>query len=170
MKFCWRITKYTPKYRNSSGVFLNNEWTSYSDIGKTFNSIPLTYEEYERIETLYIKAIEYFMNCHAIKSFQIIALEKPKKINSDIHNTSAMTDLFNNIKDNDSLPKSNLENFCKLILRDKLWCKLIYDEKMFVHFGYDYYMYIGSSLPCKNVISAIQKDGLFVEPFESPYE
>jgi hypothetical protein len=170
MNSCWRITKYNPQYRDSHGAFLKNEWTEYSDIGTIFNHIKFTYEEYAQIENLYVKAIQCFMNCHNIRSLQITTLEKSKKIDTDIHNTDTMIDLFNTIKEKDWLSQNNIEDFCKLILRNKLWCKLIYNEKMFVHFGWDFYMYIGSSLPCTNAISAIQKNGLFVEPFKSPYQ
>lgn len=170
MNFCWRITKYNPHYRNSSGAFLHNEWTAYSDIGTTFNTIQFTYEKYVQAENLYIKAIQCFMNCHNITSLQIIELEKPKKIDFDHHDTQLMINLFNTMKEQDWLTETDIENFCKLILRDKLWCKLIYNEKIFVHFGWDFYMYIGSSLPCTNTLSTIQKSGLFAEPFESPYQ
>jgi|SRR5579872_4486671 hypothetical protein len=169
MNFCWRITKYNPQYRDSNDIFLQNEWTSYSDIGQIFNSATFTYEEYIHIEKLYIKAIQDFMNCHNITTLQVNELEKPKTISSDIHNTDAMINLFSSIKNNDWVAQNNIENICKLILRDKLWCKLIYNEQIFVHFGWDFYMYIGSTSPCPDAIDAIKKSGLFVEPFISPY-
>ena len=170
MNFCWRITKYNPQYRDSNGIFLQNEWTSYSDIGETFNSTKLTYKEYTQVENLYINAIQSFMNCHNVTTLQVIELEKPKTIDPDIHDTNTMIDLFNSLKNNSWITQDNIENICKLVLRDKLWCKFINNEKMFVHFGWDFYMYIGSSSPCPNTISTIEKSDLFVEPFESPYQ
>lgn len=170
MNFCWRITKYDPQYRDTQGTFLKDEWTAYSDIGKTFNSIKFTYEEYAKIENLYIRAILCFMDCNNITSLQVTALEKPKKITPDIHDTDTMIDLFNSAKERKYLAKSDIENFCKLILRNKLWCKLMYNENIFVHFGWDFYMYIGSALSCNNTIVTIQNNGLFAEPFESPYQ
>lgn len=40
---------------------------------------------------------------------------------------------------------------------------------MYVHFGHDYYMFIGSSTSCPLALKNIEKMGLFVEDFESPY-
>lgn len=170
MKFCWRITKYDPQHRNSQGVFLQDEWTSYSDIGKTFGNIKFNYTEYLRIENVYISAIQSLMKCHDVPSLQITSLEKSKTLKKDLHNTDNMITLFNNVKENDWVQQNDIEDFCKLILREKLWCKLRFNQKMFVHFGWDFYMYIGSSLPCNNAIIAVQKSGLFVENFASPYQ
>ena len=40
---------------------------------------------------------------------------------------------------------------------------------MFVHFGWDYYMYIGSAKQCTGTIVQIQKSGLYIEQYKSPY-
>ena len=170
MKFCWRITKYDPKYRCPSGAYLNDEWCIYGEIGKAFNNVRFDFKEYARIEKLYIDAIELFMECHNISLLQIDTLEKNKKLKKDIHNIADMVELFHNIKDGDWIQQAHIQDLCKLILRDKLWCKLRYSRKMFVHFGWDFYMYIGSSLVCDEAILSIEKSGLFVEPFESPYQ
>ncbi|HJZ24328.1 MAG TPA: hypothetical protein VJ201_07780 [Candidatus Babeliales bacterium] len=170
MKFCWRITKYNPKYRNENGVFLNDEWCIYSEIGKTFNSNRFDFKEYARIEKLYIDAIELFMECHNIASLQIDTLEKKRKLKKDIHNTDDMVQVFQNVEDGDWVEQAHIKDLCKLILRDKLWYKLKYSRKMFVHFGWDFYMYIGSSLACDKAITVIKESGLFVELFKSPYE
>lgn len=170
MKFSWRITKYNPQHRDHKGIFLNDEWTSYSDIGYIFDDTKFTYEKYEEIENFYIKAITSLMECNKISSLQVSSLEKSKRLKIDDQNTEHMSLLFNIIKENDWIEHDNIESFCKLILRDKLWCKLVHDKKMFVHFGWDFYMYIGSALACENTIKKIESSGLFVEPFRSPYE
>lgn len=169
MKFCWRITKYDPRYRNHEGMFLNNEWTSYSDIGYTFDDARFTYEMYEKTENLYIKAIIFLMECNKVSSLQVNSLEKSKRLKKDDHNTKHMSLLFNTVKENDWIEQENIEDFCKLILREKLWCKLVNNEKMFVHFGWDFYMYIASAFACEKTIKNIENSGLFVEPFRSPY-
>jgi len=38
----YRITKYNPMNRDANGAYLLNEWTSFSDIGKTFDGKTLT--------------------------------------------------------------------------------------------------------------------------------
>lgn len=170
MKFCWRITKYDPRYRCSDGAYLNNEWSMYAEIGEMFDNILFHFKEYERIEDLYIKAIDLFMTCHKISALQVSTLEKNRKLTKDIHNNANMIRLFHSVKVDDWIQQTDIQDFCKLILRDKLWCKLKYNRKMFVHFGWDFYMYIGSSLLCDKTIAMIGKSGLFVEEFKSPYE
>lgn len=61
MKFCWRITKYDPTKRNSQGWFLEETWTSFSDIGKLYEGKKVTYDEYVYVENLYISAILEFI-------------------------------------------------------------------------------------------------------------
>jgi len=169
MKFCWRITKYNPKYRSADGAYLNDEWSMYVEIGKEFNNVLFDFNAYQRVEDLYIKAIELFMACHNVSRLQINTLEKNKKLAKDIHNNTNMINFFHKAQEDDWIEQADIGDFCRLILRDKLWCKLRYSRKMFVHFGWDFYMYIGSSIICDKTIASIEESGLFVEPFESPY-
>jgi hypothetical protein len=170
MKFCWRITKYDPKYRGPKGVYLNDEWCIYSEVGKLFNNAQFTFDEYVRVENLYIEAIKLFMECHDISALQVNSLERNKKLEKDVHNNSNMITLFNGVQESDWIKEVDIKDFCSLILRDKIWCKLRYKRKMVVHFGWDFYMYIGSVSSCEEVIAEIEKSGLFVEVFKSPYE
>ncbi len=170
MKFNWRITKYDPKFRDSNGFYLKDEWCIYSEIGKIFEGIKFDFKEYERVENLYITAIELFMICHNITSLQIDTLEKNKKLIRDNHNNLHMIYLFNEAKEGNWIDKSDMQDFCKLVFREKLWCKLKCPRKMFVHFGWDFYMYVGSAIACENTIANIEKSGLFVEQCKSPYE
>lgn len=170
MNFCWRITKYAPKKRNLQGLFLEETWTSVSDIGKLYQRKELAYDEYIKIENLYIQAIVQFMTCLNISYLQIKNLENSDRI-SNVRFVNQQDIMFvNTIQEGDLLTLEQVMLASKLILREYFWCKLINDNKMFVHFGYDYYMYIGSFLPCSHALSTIQKNGLFVEPFESPYQ
>ena len=170
MQLCWRITKYDPKKRDGQGRFSAEEWTAYSDIGKTYAGKVFSFDEYIEIEALYIDAIKYFMTFLGISSLQVKALEKSKKITTDVHANKQMTDFFKSIKEDDWVMQSQIEDVCKLILREQLWCKLENDQKMYVHFGYDYYMYIGSELVSEGLLEKIRSTGLFVETFQSPYE
>lgn len=152
--FCWRITKYNPVYRNNNGNYLKDEWTDYSDIGKSFEGIRLTETEYAKIENAYINAVLLLMNCSNIDALKIIDLER--------------IDDIKGIKNNALIYKEHISEIIRSILRNKFWCKLESDE-FYIHFGYDYYMYIGSNQPCESAIESIKKSGLFVEIFESPY-
>ena len=169
MKFCWRITKYDPKKRNSQGWFIEETWTAFSDIGRIYDGKEFTYDEYICVENLYINAITHFMKCLDISYLQVQGLENSKRINIDLHADDEDVAFVNTIKENDLLTPRQVIMASKLILREYFWCKLVSDNKMFVHFGYDYYMYIGSSLKCEATLQMIRDSGLYVESFHSPY-
>ena len=63
------VTKYNPKYRDANGVYRREEWTDYSDIGNKFNDKIFTLEEYETVETLYIKAARSFFEFYGCDKF-----------------------------------------------------------------------------------------------------
>lgn len=50
----WRIIKYNPAFRDERGAYLKDEWTSVSDVGKSFDGEVLTFEEYYKIENAYV--------------------------------------------------------------------------------------------------------------------
>ena len=167
--FYWRITKYNPKNRDSRGVYLVDEWTSYSDIGDTRGGKTLTYEEYETIENAYVAAILLFMECNGVENLKIVGLERRLAFDhGDTYVTKDMKIEFLRAADSLILDKKEVDLLARLILREKLWCKLE-SQDMFVHFGWDYYMYIGSAHTCEKYIKEIKETGLFVEKYESPY-
>lgn len=170
MKYCWRITKYTPKKRNPQGWFITDTWTSYSDIGSLYQEEKFTYDEYIRVENLYINAIIQFMKCLNIFHLQVKCLENYDRINEDLSVNKAEVMFVETLKENDLLSLEQVKMASKLILREYFWCKLISKYKMFVDFGYDYYMYIGCRLACNDTIQKIRESGLYVENFESPYK
>ena len=59
--FCWRITKYDPKYRDSRGAFLKNDWISFSEVGDIFEGKKLTIEDYLKVENAYVASVILFM-------------------------------------------------------------------------------------------------------------
>ena len=168
--YCYRITKYNPKFRDSSGAYKKDDWISFSNIGKSFENKVLSAEGYLNTEEAYVKTISFFMDGLGIDSLIVTALEKikPPKINDYWYSS----DLFKNYKSidiNQHLSRDIVLAIARLALRKYLWCKLE-SEKMFVHFGYDYYMYIGSEKKPIHIISQIEALGLFVEKIdESPY-
>lgn len=168
--FCYRITKYNPEYRDSSGAYKKDEWTSYSDIGSTIENEALSAEEYLNIENAYVEAISLIMDEVGINSLAITALEKhnaPQK--NDVLFDPILLKTYQSLKINQSLNKTVVLEVARLALRDYMWCKLE-SENMFVHFGYDYYMYIGSQKKPNSILPSVEALGLFVEQIdESPY-
>lgn len=164
----YRVTKYDPRERNELGHYMLDDWIDYSCIGGEFLGKRLTLSEYLRVERSYINAVIYFMEYSKINGIRATSLEKRSISASDKNISDEMRALHANIKNRSSLGISKIPTLCKLILRGCLWAKL-YSPRMFVHFGYDYYMFIGAHGDCSDVIKRIEDEGLFVEPFYSPY-
>lgn len=155
MNYKWRITKYNPLYRDSNGIYCKNEWTSYSDIGKVFDGIELTSNEYNRYENLYINAIIILMDYNKVDKLCVSQLEK--------------YDDCNDIENGMMLLKEQIKVVVSLILKEKIWCKLELYGLFYVHFGYDYNMYVGSNYNCYIALDKIMKSNLYIEFFKSPY-
>jgi hypothetical protein len=157
----YRITKYNPTYRNNEGHYTIDEWTSISDIGKSYDGNVFSLSQYIDVEKKYIEAITLLMICNNVDSFVISGLEK-------CSDESDRQSMYKNIQEGDSIEISEIPHISKLILREKMWCRLE-APFMFVHFGYDYYMYIGFTQECKYAIDKIVEMVLFVEEYKSPY-
>ncbi len=167
--YCYRITKYDPIHRSESGAYQKNEWTSFSDIGNTFDGVILTPEKYLCTEDAYVETISLFMDCLNVDSLIIRNLEKHNAPKKDHFYSPEMVKVYNAIENNKIVDKQTILMVARLCLRENMWCRLEAD-RMFVHFGYDYYMYVGSKNQPKNVIRKIEKLELFVEEIEfSPH-
>lgn len=157
MNFTWRVTKYNPMNRNKNDVYMINEWSSYSDIGKSFNGIKLNIDEYFEYEQAYVDSVLLLMKCNKIETLRIKDLEKYED------------ELECDIEEGMIISKEQIKNVIQNVLREKIWCKLINLEVFYVHFGYDYNMYIGSAIRCEDTIIKIEKSKMFIENLESPY-
>ena len=146
----FRITKYDPNKRNKLGHYLDaNEWTCFSDVGKS-----VSLEEYEAIEKAYIlSVIDLFLNA-GISYLKIKGFENYHK--------------HSDLKENEVILMADLSSELQSVLRNEFWC-MFESEKGFVHFGYDYYMYVGVSEINNLLIDKIRNRRLFVEEFVSPY-
>lgn len=170
MKYCWRITKYNPKYRDENGSYAKDEWTSLYDIGKQYQGETFTIEQYLETEEKYISAILKIMNSAKVPYLQVRKLYKWEHSFKFLeHYTGRMQNVYNMVKNGDVFKNDELQDLCKLVLRENIGCQLWYESLMYVHFGYDYYMYIGIGRKCSDTLKWINSSGLFVEQYESPY-
>lgn len=146
----YRITKYNPEKRNELGHYLDrNEWTEFSDVGKS-----VTLKEYELVEAAYISTAIDLVSHSELSGLSIKSLE-------DYQNKCSY-------KDGDFIPLIDLEGVVRSLLRGEFWCMLESDSA-FIHIGYDYYMYIGAQSASLNEIARVKDRGLYVEEFVSPY-
>lgn len=149
----YRVTKYDPIFRDENGVYTKDEWTDFSDIGKTFSGVVLTAEEYERVESNYIRM------CVEVWERQ----GRPTLHLKDVEKKSFCFLLSRTIKDS-----AHLSAIIRKILRNQLWARVV-GQDFFLHFGYDCYMYIGTLLEASTIEKLASAHDLFSEERESPY-
>jgi hypothetical protein len=155
LRYKYRLTKYDPKNRNELGHYLVDEWTSVSDVGKSFNGSVLTQHQYEAAENAYLLAIRQFAQESGVSAFRIQKLEM-------------FGDQFD-YRLGQELSVDDSIQIARLALREELWCQLHSPRRAYIHFGYDYYVYLAVPKHCPQAITNAHSLGLFVEPFLSPY-
>jgi len=151
----YRVTKYDPALRTAAGAYAKDEWTLFSDVGRSFCGVTLSCEDYLRAESAYVEAAAAFLAEDSAPELRVVDIE----IRGDRPNAPAEGSL---------VARADFPAFCRSILRGEFWCKLE-AEGRFIHFGWDYYMYVGIIRRCESAISKAESLGLFVEEFESPY-
>ena len=152
----YRITKYDPRRRNADGSYLDDDWTSFSDVGKSSGDDCLTIEQYKVVESAYVQtAVDFMLESGGD---ELVAV--------DIEN-AANTEL--GFRPGTPLKNSELMDAMRLVLRELCWARFEDSDGRFVHFGWDYYMYVGVTTECPNAERAAAQRGLFVESFRSPY-
>lgn len=168
--YWYRITKYNPKFRGQSGAYQKDEWTSFSDIGRSFNGQIFSFENYLQIEDAYLAAVNFFLKISGVHSLTIKDLEKNSPPDKNGICSVEAAEVFSKIRNNENIDKKTILNIVQLCLRENIWCKLE-SKAMFIHFGYDYYMYLGIKNKLDNISAEkIRELGLFVEQLKSsPY-
>lgn len=157
--YWWRVTKYNPIHRDAYGAYqIDDEWTSYSDIGSIISE-----EGYLQTEENYIQAIFSFMNEINAENLYLNALE----LKSDELKKQNAFEFISAMWVGRRVSKQEIRELAKLTLREAIWCKLGFRKDFSVHFGYDYYMYMGTKDDCGDARFEIEKSGLFVEEYHS---
>jgi hypothetical protein len=151
----WRVTKYDPAYRNSSGAFQQEDWTSFDDIGRAFCGKILTMADYEKVEARHVSSCIHFVQEAGLS--ELIA--------TDIEKNTLDFDLAEGMVIN----LHELPRVVRAILRCQVWCKLEVRPLFYLHFGYDYFMYVGCQRDLTASIYFATRNGLFVEDCASPY-
>jgi hypothetical protein len=159
MRFCYRITKYDPQKRNADGHYIPSEWTSFSDIGRTFGAAVLGEQEYRRVEDAYVSSALAFLNEAGIHKLSLVEVQNSKSIQVvqiELHDGSICA-------------VEDAEELFRAVLREQFWCRFEWQSEAYLHFGWDYYMYAGLAYNCPKSIAYTERQGLFVEPFVSPH-
>jgi hypothetical protein len=152
----YRITKYNPAFRDLRGAYSRDEWTAVGDIGRSFDGVVLTSEEYHRVEAAYVAVALSFLDESGQFSLTVSGLENSGKYPIEFGEGS-------------TLSLEELGPVIRLVLREKVWCRLE-GPTSFLHFGWDYYLYAGVPCACPSSQQLAKRMGLFVEEFSSPYK
>lgn len=162
------ITKYNPKFRNELGHYVKDEWTSISDIGKTYNGKVFTYEKYIEIENLYVEAVFLALNFFKSKSIKITHIFKlSKKKDFKKYNDNDLYNLFTTFENNVLIKDVTLiDQLIRLRLREhiaELEIRIDAKSRTEIIFGFDYYMYINTNKDVIALLKQISNINLFVK-------
>ena len=72
----YRISKYDPWLRDERGYFTEEDWTSFSDIGKEYHGTVLTDLQYAAVEAKYIDAVTTVLRQNQVHTMIVGKLEK----------------------------------------------------------------------------------------------
>lgn len=161
------ITKYDIANRDERGIYRKDEWASISDIGKFYNNELFIYDDYYKIETLYVNAVNLIMDFFNSNSIEVSHVFKLKIIaNAENKNSLDLLDTYNFIKKGSVITdKKTIEDLVRLRLREHIFELEIYVDKSSkseILFGFDYYMYLKTNKNISDLSVKIQNLGLFV--------
>jgi|JI10StandDraft_1071094.scaffolds.fasta_scaffold81402_3 hypothetical protein len=151
----YRVTKYNPDFRDSSGAYKREDWTSHSDIGTFFSGEKLTEKCYLEVESAYLEAATSFLSEAEIYSLSVVGIEN-RRADLDAPREGSVIQL------------EHVKTVLCALLRENYWCKLESDHA-FIHVGYEYYMYSSVPCVCTQAKQHTIRMGLFVESFPSPH-
>jgi hypothetical protein len=171
----YRISKYRVGRENSPG--LNSDWTSVTDIGRTFNGARLTARRYLEVERSYLSMILTAFVLGGEHEFRLEDLEGSAKDLKEAHSLARKSGL-DAISifpyawlNRSSLPIGLLPDVARLILREHIWARVIGQRGTRLDFGYDYYCYLSGRNISSKLLKLASCLGLSVETIKaSPYE
>ena len=144
----YRITKYDPKYR-VNGAYTRDEWTSISDVGKTYDGRPFNMADYERAEQQHIDFLCSLAERDGAFPLTVRAYEQ-----SGVFEQPSLEGC--------SISPAVLPDLLRRILREECWCCLE-SKDFFIHFGYEYYLYVGCSFTQEGIAALAADHALFAE-------
>lgn len=172
----YQVTKYDPKNRDESGVYLHkDEWIYAGQLGETFKGKVFTVKEYLTAEARYIRAAKRFFRASGLSHLRATNVnmddDDPFSGYLEGHVILHEEDLKGlTLCEDQKISMRDLESVVKLNLREFGGCRLQVEGKFFIHFGWDFYMYIGTTVDSQKEIEETECDGLFVETCPSPYK
>lgn len=163
----YRISKYSPIYRNNSWSIREDTWTSIFDIGKLFDGILFTANDYIITEKAYISTIDDILNYWNVNNLYLIDIE----IDDELEVYTSLKEKIDFSKEESAFLKKTkyikivnrkeITYAIKLILRECFWAKL--QDKITIEFGYDYYIYVTCEYIPLKIIEKAMLNKIFIE-------
>lgn len=166
VKYSCEIVKYQPQYYKNR-VYTKNEWISVSDIGRSFDGVVLTKEEYLRIESAYVDTVKELLEVSGVKFLTIVNpdtfyLRREKAFTKE---NKAIYQIVSSLKEGQRITASKIDTVLKACLRELFWCALVNEtKKVQVDVGYDYYLHFYSRLPEETISEIARNHGLYCNP------
>lgn len=168
----YRISKYNPLFRDEQGRYLVDEWTSFSDIGNSYDGKVFSLDEYECVENKYIQVLKAILQDKSIDKLIVKDLEKNftlKEIDDllncgNLYLSENEKILLQLIVDESEISIIDVKELFKILLREYIWCRLISTmNNLVIEFGYDFYMYIYCNNISQHILDEIRMLQLYIE-------
>ncbi|MFF2354374.1 hypothetical protein ACFVVL_31980 [Kitasatospora sp. NPDC058115] len=151
----YRVVKYSEAER--TGV--KDSWTAISDIGRSYDGVVLTEEEYLRTEQKYLAVIQDFLRAARVGALTVDSLE--------IHPESPW---WGRVQEGEELTPDRAVELARSILREEdVWCLLEGEGGFYVHLATDYYMFVGTPGNADDCVARARSAGLYVDEMVSPF-
>jgi hypothetical protein len=131
------------------------DWTSISDIGRTFAGKELTLCAYNAVESAYTETVTHILEEAQVPFLYARGVQNHKRS-------------FGLPREDHTVRREDVASIVGAMLREEFWCRLESNDA-FVHVGYDFYLYVGIFRSVETSIQFARRRGLFVEHFVSPY-
>ena len=165
----YSISKYRPQFYDAEGCYIHNEWTSISDIGKSFADGILTADEYIEAENRYIDTAIHLAELAGCSYLTVSYIESDSKdiVNSvNSHKLNhALIERAKTIRQGLRISLNDCPDYLRLCLRECCWA--VFSNKIhnfLVKYGYDYYMHVHTAVPKNQVVEIVTRNGLYLRP------
>lgn len=163
----YSISKYSPQFYDSQSCYTRNEWTSISDIGKSFDDGVLTINEYLETERHYINtAIELALISGC--SYLTVDYLEGKYMEQNVKEhplNSHLLETAQKMRQGMKIRISDCAEYLQLCLRECGYASFSnHLHNFYIDFGYDFYMHIRTTLPKKRVEEVVLKNHLYFRP------
>ena len=165
------IVKYPPSGYNKDGIYTSDDWTSISDIGKSFNGKIFSVKDYLKVEEQYVNTVLMIMSaldCEYL-TIEYIEVNQDEMANDiEIYGKKygvSITGTLPKLKKGTRLSRINIPNVLRLCLREL--CYIVFScksKKLKFYFSYEYYLNVKCPID-RNILSQIvKKNNLYLDP------